>query len=274
MMYELKHFTNLVIRLDNPEIQTVDALLIRLVGDRVAGTMLKTLIYWMPKSVRADGNVYKSWRHWMAECVLSIAQIKRIHHKGILEQFGIERKLKKADGAPTNHYKVNFTDLLKKVADFLMVQVEQVKTWMLDDASPLKAPRKSKYKSEKSSAQIASEESLAVEEEPSASLRYNFAKPEPEIDNSPKLGYFTAKEGWKFVKSQLALMMDRGSYETFIKRTDYADFLPETHTLVIETQGAYECEMLSGRLFPRMQRSVLDFIGPEYNVQFVTRSTA
>jgi Rieske Fe-S protein len=43
----------------------------------------------------------------MAECVLSIAQIKRVHHERLLEAFGIERQLKKADGAPTNHYNVN-----------------------------------------------------------------------------------------------------------------------------------------------------------------------
>ncbi len=274
MMYELKHFTNLVIRLDRPDIQSVDALLMRLVGDRVAGTMLKTLIYWMPKSVRADGNVYKSWRHWMAECVLSIAQIKRIHHKGILEQFGIERKLKKADGAPTNHYKVNFTDLLNKLADFLKIQVEQVKTWMLDDATSVKGSKKSKYKNEVLTAEGMAEQSPPIERPWFAFLYDDIPKPEPEVDNSPKLGDLTAKENWQLVKSHLEAMMDRGSYETFIRRTEYADFLPETNTLVIETQGTYECEMLSGRLFPRMQRSVLDYIGPEYTVHFVTRSSA
>ena len=269
MIYELKHFTNLVIRLDRPDIHSVDALLIRLVGDRVAGTMLKTLIYWMPKSVRADGNVYKSWRHWMAECVLSIAQIKRIHHKGILEQFGIERKLKKADGAPTNHYKVNFTDLLKKLADFLKVQVEQVTSWMVDDAPHSKLPKKAKPKVDFSSAPGLDEQFVSNREE-QATLSIDILEEELVVDDSPKLGNYTAKGYWRIVKSQLQAIVQKETFESFIKRAEYKDYESSVKTFVIQAYNTYQCEMLAGRLYPRMVRTVHDYVGDEYNVKFVS----
>ncbi len=269
MIYELKHSTNLVIRLDNPEIQSVDALLIRLVGDRVAGTMLKTLIYWMPKSVRADGNVYKSWRHWMAECVLSISQIKRIHHKGILEQFGIERKLKKADGAPTNHYKVNFKDLLNKLADFLKVEVEQVKMWMVDDAPYSRLFKKAKPKIESSSAPGLDEQVVSISEK-QPTLPFDISEEQKVVDDSPKLGSYTAKEYWHIVKSQLQAIVQKETFESFIKRAEYKDYESSVKTFVIQAYNMYQCEMLEGRLYPRMMRTLHDIVGDEYNIKFVT----
>jgi hypothetical protein len=166
---------------------------------------------------------------------------------------------------------VNFSALLEKLADFLKVQIEQVKDWMLDDTSPLKGAKKSKYKSE--NAPTLSEPPSDSEVRPLTSFNWDIPKDAPDVDNSPKLGNWTAKEGWNLVKSHLEMIMDRGSYETFIKRTKYADFLAESNTLVITAPNKYECEMPSGRLFPRMQRTVIDYIGSEYNVQFVTRST-
>ena len=96
MELTLTQHTNLVIQVDRPDIQTVDALFVKMLGDRTAAKMFTRLLYWFPKAVKFGRWVYKSWRDWDAECGLSPAQIKRVHHEGLLERFGMTRKLKKA----------------------------------------------------------------------------------------------------------------------------------------------------------------------------------
>ena len=94
-------------------------LLPRFTGDQNAGLMATRLLHWFPRSKKAGGWVYKSWRDWNAECNLSQSQVKRVHGKGFLEAIGIERMLMKANGTPTVHYRLDENKLIHKMAEFL-----------------------------------------------------------------------------------------------------------------------------------------------------------
>lgn len=135
MELTLTQLTNLVIQVDRPDIQTVDALFVKMLGDRTAAKMFTRLLYWFPKAVKFGKWVYKSWRDWDAECGLSPAQIKRVHHEGLLERFGMTRKLMKANGAPTNHYVLDFELLTHKISAFLQMGIEQVRSFLHTDAT-------------------------------------------------------------------------------------------------------------------------------------------
>jgi hypothetical protein len=88
-----------------------------------------------PRSVK-QGWVYKSWRDWGAEVGISPAQIKRVHQQGILEQVGIQRRLMKAHGAPTTHYRLDVNALLQKIATFLETPVEALRKMLSSTPLP------------------------------------------------------------------------------------------------------------------------------------------
>ena len=124
---------NLVCALDRPEFATVESLLNQFAQNNNAGAMLRRLIYWFPKAKKFGGWVYKSWREWGAEINLSQGQVKRVLRNGYLEAIGIERELKKANGAPTNHYRLNPEIFIRALADFLGETVERVRELMDKD---------------------------------------------------------------------------------------------------------------------------------------------
>lgn len=82
----------------NPEISKA------LGGDIEATLMYCQLLYWSDKGGRGDGFIYKSKKELEEETTLTRRQQDRARQK--LEEMGwIETKLKKADGAPTLHFK-------------------------------------------------------------------------------------------------------------------------------------------------------------------------
>jgi hypothetical protein len=135
LQLDLTQLTNLVIQLERDDIQTADALLVRITGDYIGSRMLARLLYWFPRSVK-QGWVYKSWRDWGAEVGISPAQIKRVHQQGILEQVGIQRRLMKAHGAPTTHYRLDMDALLQKIATFLETTVASLRTMLVSAHHP------------------------------------------------------------------------------------------------------------------------------------------
>jgi hypothetical protein len=120
----LNHLRDLIHRLNRHDIRSVQALSKKVTGDQAAAVMLMRLLYWLPKS--RSGWVYKSWRDWEAECGLSRAQVKRVHSKGLLKAIGVERKLMKACGAPTMHYRINIEVLYERIATCLNVKPEMI----------------------------------------------------------------------------------------------------------------------------------------------------
>jgi hypothetical protein len=145
LQLDLTQLTNLVIQLERDDIQTADALLVRITGDYIGSRMLARLLYWFPRSVK-QGWVYKSWRDWGAEVGISPAQIKRVHQQGILEQVGIQRRLMKAHGAPTTHYRLDMDALLQKIATFLETPVEALRKML--SSTPLPKSKKRTRKAE------------------------------------------------------------------------------------------------------------------------------
>jgi hypothetical protein len=145
LQLDLTQLTNLVIQLERDDIQTADALLVRITGDYIGSRMLARLLYWFPRSVK-QGWVYKSWRDWGAEVGISPAQIKRVHQQGILEQVGIQRRLMKAHGAPTTHYRLDIDALLQKIATFLETTVESLRAMLV--SAPLPKSKKRTRKAE------------------------------------------------------------------------------------------------------------------------------
>src|SRR6185369_16822029 len=129
----LARLQNVVRQINRPDIRTVSALIAKAIGDQNAGLMAVRLLHWFPKSKKAGGWVYKSWRDWNAECNLSQAQVKRVHGKGFLELIGIERTIMKANGTPTVHYRLDENILVEKLAKFLDMMPLRIKMWMWVD---------------------------------------------------------------------------------------------------------------------------------------------
>lgn len=80
--------------------------IIRFTGDLESGVFLAQLIYWTDKGSRKDGFIYKTLKEWQDEIFISEYSLRKIRKN--LEGMGIlETKVKKANGNPTLHYRIN-----------------------------------------------------------------------------------------------------------------------------------------------------------------------
>lgn len=80
--------------------------IIRFTGDLESGVFLAQLIYWTDKGSRKDGFIYKTLKEWQDEIFISEYSLRKIRKR--LESMGIlETKVKKANGNPTLHYRIN-----------------------------------------------------------------------------------------------------------------------------------------------------------------------
>jgi hypothetical protein len=79
-------------------------------GGLEAGMMLGQLLYWTPRAKRNDGFIAKSYEEWSDELCLTQYGVRKA--KKVLEEMGVlETKLKKWDGAPTIHYRLDMDEL-------------------------------------------------------------------------------------------------------------------------------------------------------------------
>ena len=91
---------------------------IKLTGDPATGIFLAQLIYWCDRGSRKDGFIYKSHKEWEEEIGLERYYCKKARKK--LEDMGIlETKLKKANGAPTLHYRLKMDKFVDKFINHL-----------------------------------------------------------------------------------------------------------------------------------------------------------
>lgn len=87
---------------------------LEITGDYPTAALLNQLIFWSDKSKRKDGYFYKKYDEWHDELLLSDYQIRRITKK--LEELNfITTALKKANGTPTKHYKINMNEIQKAI---------------------------------------------------------------------------------------------------------------------------------------------------------------
>ncbi len=81
-------------------------------GDHLAALLLSQILYWSDRTTDPDGWFYKTADEWQAELGMSVYQVKRA--ATALATLGIITKLRKVQGAPRMHYRVDmpkFTDL-------------------------------------------------------------------------------------------------------------------------------------------------------------------
>ena len=77
------------------------------------------MIYWSDRTSRKDGYFYKSYNEWYEELHLTEYQVRRATKK--LKSFGfVDTALKKANGAPTLHYKVD----TKEVSEWILKKLQ------------------------------------------------------------------------------------------------------------------------------------------------------
>lgn len=96
---------------------------IKLTGDHLAALVLSQIVFWSDKGDDEEGWFYKTAGEWESELCISYYQLKRV--TDILAKFGIEKKLKKVNGAPTLHFRINETVFYKLLVQQLEIEVSR-----------------------------------------------------------------------------------------------------------------------------------------------------
>lgn len=90
----------------NENVLAVPKDFLKFANDANTGIFLAQLIYWCDKGKRKDGYIYKTTKEWEKELGLNEYRIRKA--RNTLEDMGIlKTKVKKANGNPTVHYKIN-----------------------------------------------------------------------------------------------------------------------------------------------------------------------
>lgn len=91
-------------------------------GSLEGGVFLSQLLYWSDKG--KDGWFFKSYREWEEEIYLTEYQVKKCA-KLCVERGFLETELKKAKGAPTVHYRLDFDKFLDSILKNLGIHSEK-----------------------------------------------------------------------------------------------------------------------------------------------------
>ena len=87
-------------------------------GDIEAALLLSQCVYWSDKTSNPDGWFYKSYRDWDDE--LGLSQFKVSRCATLLKALNVlETKIKRANNAPTVHYRVSMDTLTDSIIKFL-----------------------------------------------------------------------------------------------------------------------------------------------------------
>lgn len=95
--------------------------LIHFIGNTQMAVFLCQLIYWSDKGKRDDGYIFKTKNEWKEETGLSENQITRFTKIFVALGF-LDIKLKKANGSPTIHYKLDIEKLSDLIRHFLEIR--------------------------------------------------------------------------------------------------------------------------------------------------------
>ena len=89
-----------------------------LCGKIEAALLLSQCVYWSDRTTKPQGWFYKSYKEWEDEIGLSQFRVKNAANE--LKELGIlETKLKRANRAPTIHYRVNISLLTDAIIKFI-----------------------------------------------------------------------------------------------------------------------------------------------------------
>lgn len=103
---------------------TVPRLYVEFTGDLTTAILLNQIVFLSDKSKRTDGFFYKTYKEWEEEVCLSKRQVS-YSTKKLKEMDLIETKIKKANGSPTVHYKLDYDKLLLSLMTFCNYPSEQ-----------------------------------------------------------------------------------------------------------------------------------------------------
>lgn len=78
----------------------------------------------------------------------------------------------------------------------------------------------------------------------------------------------TPQDVWATAKTQLQMQLDRGSYETWVKRTEFIAYEAANRTFVLAAPNSYVCDMLRTRLYPKIQRLLCDIAAEAVEARF------
>ena len=93
-------------------------------GSIEGGLFLSQLLYWSDKGKNPSGYIYKTYNEWYQELRLSKYQVMKAVK--ICEQRNfLKTKIKKANGSPTVHYKLNYNKFIKGLVKFLTIDSEE-----------------------------------------------------------------------------------------------------------------------------------------------------
>jgi|GEM_PF-1930989 len=98
-------------------ILTIPRLFIDWTGDHITALFLSQVIYWSSRTDDPEGWFYKSAKEWEVELSISDYQLARATKK--LAEAGLETKLRKIVGAPTQHYRIDQEVFLKWISEKL-----------------------------------------------------------------------------------------------------------------------------------------------------------
>src|SRR5699024_2177577 len=97
---------------------TVPRVYLEMLGDFNTAAFLNQLIFWSDKTKRTDGYFYKTYTEWNEELLLWEYEVRK--YTKILKEIGFnDTKLKKSNGSPTLHYKVNMDKLSESILNKL-----------------------------------------------------------------------------------------------------------------------------------------------------------
>lgn len=97
-------------------ILTVPVAFIRYAGTLEAALLLSQILYWSDKT--EDGWFYKSYKEWEEEISLGEYDVRKAA-KSLKDKGVLETRLKKANGAPTVHYRLNEANFSESILQFL-----------------------------------------------------------------------------------------------------------------------------------------------------------
>lgn len=97
---------------------TIPKIYIEILDEYNSAAILNQIVFWSDKSARNDGYFYKTYAEWEKEVNLTEYQVRRSIKK--LKELGfVETKVKKANGSPTLHYKLDKFNLSNRLLKFL-----------------------------------------------------------------------------------------------------------------------------------------------------------
>jgi len=98
-------------------ILTIPRVFITMTSETDAALLLGQILYWSDRTTDPEGWFFKSAKEWEEELGLSAYKVNRAVK--LLASWGVQTRLKKANGAPTTHYRLDSEQFFEAISKFL-----------------------------------------------------------------------------------------------------------------------------------------------------------